>query len=465
MRPHHMLLRTLFFLLLPATMLAQDAPSPLLDSFLKAEATYKRFNGNVLVARGGQVLYERSVGYRNFDTKEPLDANSLFDLASVSKQFTAMGILLLREDGRLQLTDTLRHFFPELPYSGVTLQQMLTHSSGLPDYEAAMAQGWNPGKVAFNADMIRFLATEKPAMEFAPGTRWAYSNTAYALLASVIEKVAAQPLRAFLDTRIFTPLGMKRSRIYNTRRSAPEAIPDYAFGYLWSDSLGRWMLPDSLPQFRFVHTLDGIQGDGVVNSTTSDLLLWNRALQASTLLPPARQQEMLRAQFVVDSAAGTGYGYGVFTGHSPFGPVRYHSGGWPGYTTYLWYAADSDLTIIVLSNNGSNAPAVATALAHLLHGRPVEFPYTHKEIAIDTALLRRYAGRYTMTAPFELFVRNGVLYRGGRTPMALKPESATKFFYADGSDRQLEFATGPGGELLHAWFINNGIRTELKKLP
>ncbi|GAA4344763.1 serine hydrolase [Flaviaesturariibacter amylovorans] len=460
-----MLRPLLLLLLLPASLLAQDAPVALLDSFMKAEAAHKRFNGNVLVARGSKVLYEGSFGYRNFDTKEPLDAESLFDLASVSKQFTAMGILMLREEGRLQLTDSLYRYFPELPYRNVTLHQLLTHTSGLPDYESLMAQHWDPDKIAFNADMIRFLATEKPKPEFAPGAKWSYSNTGYALLASIIEKVSGQPLQAFLKNRIFSPLGMKRSRVYNTRRSAPEAIPNYALGYVWSDSAGRWMIPDSLPRYRYVHTLDGIVGDGVVNATTRDLLRWNRALQAATLLPAGRQLEMLRAHFPVDTTAGTAYGYGVFLGPAPYGPQRYHSGGWPGYTTYLSHTADKDFSIIVLSNNGSNAPAVATALAHLLHGLPVEFPYVHTEIPMETALLERYVGRYTGVGLLELYVQDGKLYRKGRVPVQLKPESATKFFYGDGSDRQLEFATDPDGRVHRAWFINNGIRTELKKLP
>ena len=134
-----------------------------MDEYLAGQQKYFRFNGNVLVAEKGNIIFQRSYGYAHFDSQRLLNDSSVFELASVSKQFTAAGILLLKDRGQLQLTDSLRHYFPELPYANITIWHMLTHTSGLPDYESAMNARWDPSVIAFNNDMFAFLAAEKPA--------------------------------------------------------------------------------------------------------------------------------------------------------------------------------------------------------------------------------------------------------------------------------------------------------------
>lgn len=196
----------------------------------------------------------------------------VLNLGSVSKQFTALSILLLREQGKLSLSDSLRKFFPELPYGGITVRHLLTHTSGLPDYIETMVAKWDHKKVAFNADMIGFLSREKPPILFKPGQRWEYSNTGYAMLASIVEKTSGQTFAQFTAQHIFKPLGMSRSRVYNTRYSAPEVISDFAYGVVYSDSLGKYVRPDQLPQSDMVYYLDGIQGQGRIHSTVGDLL-------------------------------------------------------------------------------------------------------------------------------------------------------------------------------------------------
>lgn len=214
-----------------------------LDKYLSAQAKHFHFNGNVLVAEKGKVVLQKSYGYANFDTQRSLNDSSVFELASVSKQFTATAILMLKDRGKLKLTDSLRHYFPELPYHDITIYQMLTHTSGLPDYEGAMNEKWDRSKIAFNRDMIAFLAKEQLPLLFAPGTRWEYSNTAYAILASIIEKVSGQSFHDFMAQHIFKPLGMTHSRIYNTRRSLKDTIPNYAYGFIYSNRLKNQRFP------------------------------------------------------------------------------------------------------------------------------------------------------------------------------------------------------------------------------
>jgi CubicO group peptidase (beta-lactamase class C family) len=433
-----------------------------LDAFLSGQANHYNFNGNVLVAENGEIVFQKSYGFADFDTKRLLNDSSVFELASVSKQFTATGILLLKDKGKLKLTDSLRQYFPELPYSNITIWHMLTHTSGLPDYEEAMNEKWDRSKIAFNNDMIAFLAKEKLPVLFAPGTKWTYSNTAYAILASIIEKVSGQTFKDYMAENIFGPLEMKHSRIYNTRRSLKDTIANYAFGFVYNDSLKKHFMPDSLADFSFVIYLDGIQGDGVVNSTTADLLKWDRAVKNHTLLREETQKEMLKGQAIIDTVKNSQYGFGVFMEKNDFGNIIAHSGGWPGYTTFLARNADKDQTYIILSNNSSNSPAACNTLQHIMAGKQVVMPYEHKEIIMDSVTLNQFTGKYKTTNEITLERKGTKLFRVLPNGMSLelKPESATKFFYSDGSDRQLEFEIGADKKIIKTWQIAYGVKTE-----
>lgn len=437
-----------------------------MDEYLTGLQKYYRFNGNVLVAENGTIIFQKSYGSANFDTDRMLNDSSVFELASVSKQFTATGILLLIDKGKLSLTDSLRKFFPELPYSNITIRHMLTHTSGLPDYFWLMIEKWDKTKIAFNNDMISFLAKEKPPTAFEPGKKWEYSNTAYVILASIIEKVSGQSFSDFMTENIFQPLGMKYTRIYNTRRSLKDTIPNYAYGFNYNDSLKKYVLPDNDTNTRFVIYMDGLQGDGIVNSTTGDLLKWDRAVKNHSLLKEETQNEMVKGQAIIDTIKNTTYGYGVFVEKNDFGNILSHSGGWPGYTTSIARNTDKDQTYIVLSNNSSPSPTISNALQHIMAGKEIVTAYEHKEITGDSASLAVFAGDYELNGnKMKLEQRGKKLYRINQSgELELKQESPTKFFYSDGSDRQIEFEIDTDKKVAKAWIINFGIKTELKKL-
>ena len=285
-----------------------------------------------------------------------------------------MSILILKEQHKLSLSDSLRKFFPQLPYSGITIRHLLTHTSGLPDYFSPMLTDWDHNKVAFNADMIRFLAQLKRPVRFKPGQKWQYSNTAYALLASIVEQVSGVSFAQFTAQYIFKPLGMSRSRAYNTRRTSSEEIPDYAYGYVYADSLNRYLVPDSLPNLQFVYYMDGIQGDGTVNSTVGDLLKWDRAIRNHALLSKAMQEEMVSGQVLADTVTKWYYGYGIGVGQRDNKNCIGHGGTWPGYRTNLIRYLDEDITINVLSNYESKSYDISQTLADILLDKPVMFP-------------------------------------------------------------------------------------------
>jgi CubicO group peptidase (beta-lactamase class C family) len=341
---------------------------------------------------------------------------------------------------------------------------MLTHTSGLPDYESTMIEKWDRSKIAFNSDMIAFLAKEKIAAVFEPDKKWEYSNTAYAILASIIEKVSGQSFGDFMKQNIFQPLGMTHTRIYNTRRSLKDTIANYAYGFVYNDSLKKYFLPDSIADLKYVIYLDGLQGDGVVNSTTEDLLKWDRAIKHHTLLKEETQNEMLKGQSIEDTIKNIRYGYGVFLEKNELGNIISHSGGWPGYATFLARNTDNDQTIIVLSNNNSNSPALSATLQNIMAGKPVVMPYEHKEVSIDSTALDKFTGTYKTTSLIKLERRGTKLFRvlPNGSSLELKPEPATKFFYSDGTDRQIEFELDANKKITKAWLIAYGVKTELK---
>ena len=437
-----------------------------LDEYFTAQLHLYHFNGNVLVAEKGKIIFQKSYGFADYKKERLLNDSSVFELASVSKQFTATAILLLKDRGKLKLTDSLRYYFPELPYYNISLQQMLTHVSGLPDYESAMTGKWNPDKVAFNADMIAFLANEKPPVYFAPGAKWLYSNTAYAILASIVEKVSGQTFAAFLAKNIFEPLSMTHSRVFNTRRSTSDTIANYAYGYVFDDKQKKYVLPDSVPDLRFVYYLDGIQGDGIVNSTTGDLLKWDRAIKNHSILSEESQKAMITGQSIIDTARNYRYGYGLFVEKNELGNIISHSGGWPGYATMLTRNIDKDFTIIILSNNESHTGGMSIAVQHILAGNPVVMPTTHKAILLDSNALEAFTGVYKANSELTIERRGTQLFRilpnGAAT--ALSPESSTHFFYDDGSDRQIQFEMDSNNKVRKAWVIAFGVKTELIKI-
>jgi CubicO group peptidase (beta-lactamase class C family) len=432
-----------------------------IDTYLRGQAQHFKFNGNVLVAEKGKISYQKSFGVSDYQTKAPLNDSSVFELASVSKQFTAAGILLLERQGKLALNDSLRKFFPELPYS-VSLHQMLTHTSGLPDYEYAMGAKWDRTKIAFNRDLIRFLAAEKLPVNFKAGKKWEYSNTGYALLASVIEKVSGMSYKEFLATNIFRPLDMKHTRVYNTRRSG-ERLENYAYGFVWSDSLERFVMPDSLPSHRFVYYLDGIVGDGTVNSTANDLLKWDRALAGGTLLEGASVAKMTSPHALSDTLSSVSYGYGLFVGKDEFGNYVSHSGSWPGYATGVVRHTDADKTIIILSNNESPAIFIQKGIANILFGQAVTLPYQHTATQLDSASLDLFTGSFAFNGwSFDIIRERDTLFQvfGPGYRRTYLPESPSKIFPIDGQDIQFEVERNDKGELKH-YVIAYGVKEEM----
>ena len=321
-----------------------------LDSLFGALYKQKMFNGNVLIADKGKIIFEKSYGLANEQTGQKINNQTIFELASVSKQFTAMGIVLLEKQGKLNYNDKISKYIPELAFYGnISIRNLLNHTGGLPDYIEFFEQKWDKTKIATNQDIVNVFAKYKPEVIFQAGEKYEYSDTGYTLLALIIERVSGRAFGQFLSENIFQPLKMKNTFIYRSRFE-PKKIDNYALGYV-TDSLGHKVLPNSFGKEFYTYYLDGIVGDGTVNATTADLLKWDRALYTDKLID-SKDKELLFNSVKTNDGKETNYGFGWFVGNSKkYGKIVYHSGGWPGYSTYIERHLDNDKTIIILQNH------------------------------------------------------------------------------------------------------------------
>jgi CubicO group peptidase (beta-lactamase class C family) len=316
------------------------------DSLLQ---TIPDFSGVVLVASNGKSVYHRAVGYRNFETKEANDTTTIFELASVSKQFTAAIIQLLQQEGVLAYDDPMEKYLLGIPYSGITIRHLLNHTSGLPDYQAIMDQHWDKSKVANNNDIIEYLIRYHPPKRFEPGEEYEYSNTGYVLLASIAEKASGNDFIKMCQTAIFQPLLMTSTNIRTLNEK--KSIINFAWGHMYVAEKQRYVQADSFPSSNYTLWLGNRKGPGRISSTTSDLLRWDQALYSERILTNNSKREAFSpAKLKNDSISNYGFGWELRVDPT-LGKVVSHTGDNPGYKTIIIRFLDQNKTIIVLNNN------------------------------------------------------------------------------------------------------------------
>ncbi|KAA5532252.1 serine hydrolase [Taibaiella lutea] len=428
------------------------------DSLFNSLHATGKFNGNVLLAENGKVLYEKSFGFANQTTKAPLNENSIFELASCSKQFTAMAIALLQQQGKLNVDDDFTKYIPELNfYKNITISNLIYHTSGIPDYMQldSMWMDWDEHKIANNGDVIKKFVQYKPALLFTTGSKHEYSNTGYALLASIIERASGMSFGDYLQKNIFKPLKMDHSFVYN-RRYAPKKVDNYAFGYVMDDSLNKLVLPDSYMYTQYVYNFDGIVGDGCVNSTVNDLLKWDDALYTNKLLPATVMKTIFESGKLNDGTP-TNYGFGWFIKDKPDGTkIVSHSGGWPGYITYIERNMTSHKTIILLQNGPGVIPTKEIRL--IMDGKPIPAAPVYNEIKLPENTLSAYTGQYKLDEEFILTVtKEGTqLYAQatGQNKFPIYAYAPDKFFVKV-VDAHMEFIT-EGGKITKMMFHQGG---------
>ncbi len=330
-----------------------NAINPLYKNML----VQKGFNGAILAAKNGDIVFEDYHGFANFKTKELINSNTPFHLASISKTFTAMTTLRMMEQGKLSLEDDVKKYLPTFPYTNVSIKDLLTHRSGLPNYIYFMEGGReiqyvrklnrrgrsvlvrsaviNKGKgfvgLATNEDVLDWMVNKKPSIEASPNRVFKYCNTNYVLLALIVEKVTGMTFPQYMKDSVFTPLGMTNSFIFT-----PKDIPSYLPSYMGSK-------PAPIEKFDFVF------GDKCVYSTVRDMLQWDKALYEGSFVSKPTLDLAFKG-YSNEHRGEHNYGLGWRLLIEPTQTIVYHNGWWHGNNTVFTRLVKDSATLIILGN-------------------------------------------------------------------------------------------------------------------
>jgi CubicO group peptidase (beta-lactamase class C family) len=306
-------------------LLAFGARADQIDRYVETQLQRQHIPGlSLVVIRNGRVVKMRGYGLANLELKVPATPDTVFEIGSITKQFTATAIMLLVEQGKIDLSDPAGKYLPQLPdaWKAVTIRQLLNHTSGIPDYEEIM--GYDGYRNPMTAEQVIALAAGKP-MDFQSGTNWNYSNTGYFLLTMILEKVGGEPYASFVQRRILVPAGMT-----HTRSSDPvDVIPDRASGYVFEKG--------------HIENRDPMQptatgGAGMLVSTVKDLARWNAVLDRESILENSSYAQIWLNASLADGSP-SGYGFGWFVSPMREHRSQSHSGGTAGFSSNILHIA------------------------------------------------------------------------------------------------------------------------------
>jgi CubicO group peptidase (beta-lactamase class C family) len=320
---------------------------------------FKGFNGSILVSKYGKIIFDTAIGYSNFSLKDTLSLHSSFHLASLSKQFTAMAIMILRDRGKLDFDDPVVKYIPDIPYQDITIRQLMNHTSGVPNiinYIPTFLNYWDSCELAKNSDIVYMLQKSKPRLQFKPGKRFLYSNTGYILLAVIVEQISQMPFEKFLEENIFIPVQMKDTKVFSAVNNCE--VPNRVFGY----GVNRWAH----------HSIDdddirnGLIGDKGVYSSIIDLYKWDQALYTDLLVNPAILEEAFQYG-TVSSGRRINYGFG-WRKSKDDSQIVYHFGHWRGFKACIVrFTTDKNLIIILNNTGNKRIKHLARAISNVLY--------------------------------------------------------------------------------------------------
>jgi CubicO group peptidase (beta-lactamase class C family) len=406
-----------------------------IESYMKTAVAFEKFSGAILVAYDGKPLLSRGYGLANVELDAPNTPDTVFRLASLTKQFTAASVMMLQERGKLKVDDAICRHLPDCPaaWQPITVGQLMNMTSGIPGPTAADIGAVRGLPVPLDQWME---ATRKKPLEFSPGTEFRYANSGYVLLGLIIERLSGKSYGEFLQENIFGPLGMNQSGYENPLR----IIKNRATGY-------RQLPGEEIANVPYAELL-ALYAAGGVYSTTKDLLLWDQALYGEKLLSRRSIQAMATAG--KEMLPGKGYGFGWWMREQHGRLEIAHGGNLAGFITYLARYPSDGVTVIVLSNNGRGSSGkISGVLGAIVFGAPYELAYERKAVPIGSPVLDRYVGEYRFQHPPTTIVvtnENGRLFsqRNREAKVEMFAESESRFFLKS-EDIQFRFQSGPNG--------------------
>jgi len=386
------------------------------DKLLTEQFKPTESGATALATQKGKTIYQKAFGQANLELNVPMQPSMVFRIGSITKQFTAVAILQLMEQGKLSLEDEITKFIPDYPTHGhkITVEHLLTHTSGIKSYTDMKEFGDVIQKDMKPEDLINFFKNQP--MDFAPGTQWHYNNSGFFLLGYIIEKVSGKTYPDYVEQVFFKPLGMTHSYYGNDAK----LIPNRAAGY----ERGKDGVQNASPM-----SMTLPYAAGSIQSTVEDLWKWHQAVHAYQLV----RKETLEKAFTPYKLANgkpTNYGYGWFLGDIQGSPTIEHGGGINGFLTSSIYLPKEDVFVAVFSNSTAKSPDnVAAKLA----AWAIDKPYNFKEVALDENTLKGYIGVYENPEAGQRIIsmENGKLYsqRTGGSKSLIKPYEKDKFFF------------------------------------
>lgn len=431
-----------FALSVPMVLFGQADPAKQVDAIFQQWNNTSGPGAAVSVIRDGHVILEKGYGLADLEYDVPIKPDTIFHVASVSKQFTAMALLLLEQDGKLSIDDEIHKYLPELPDYGhaITIRNLLQHTSGIRDQWQTLAlAGWSLEDVITQDQILRMLFRQKE-LNFAPGSEHLYSNGGYTLAAEIVTRVSGKPFPEFCAARIFKPLGMTHTHFH---QDLDQIVKNRSYSYSKTDT-GYANAPLNYANV----------GATSLFTTATDLTRWLDNFREPVVggkAAIARQQE----QAVLSDGKKIDYALGVSIGKNRGLKTIAHSGGDAGFRSYVCWYPDQQLGIAVVSNLGTFNPGkVANQVATVYLGSKME-PETTPDpgkrtfVTADPAVLTTFAGKYPLPKigqTLVVVVESGKLLAAGpvKPPLELKPLSASRF-YAEPLDAELEFIPAPNG--------------------
>lgn len=343
---------------------------PMVDAYMQAAIEHDQFSGTVLIARDGVPLVSKGYGMANYELSVPNSPATVFGIASLTKQFTALAVMQLQERGKLKTSDRICEYLDDCPGSWqvITIHQLLTHTSGIPNFSSKPDWDEKISLQSYTRQGFVDVFRDDP-LQFAPGEKLKYSNSGYYLLGLIIERASKKTFAKFLEEEIFVPLGMKNSGLEDLRT----LVPNHASGYY--TSLNSFVKP---PYMNAVSAYS----NGGMHSTTGDLLLWDAALYSDKLVSRKSRDEIF-TPFM------EGYGYGWKIGKKFDRPITEHSGSHNGFSTFILRFPSEHVTVIVLSNSDrTSATKAAYNLAAMVFGETVNFPKPQLRDVMTATILK-----------------------------------------------------------------------------
>lgn len=427
---------------------AQNITSKL-DSLVSAYAATNKFSGSVLVAKQGAVLLNKGYGPREAAARLPNTENTIFQIGSVTKQFTTAIIQKLQEEKKLSVQDKVSKFFPDFPKGdSITIEHLMTHTSGIYSYTSDRNFMSTEVSKPQTREKMMALFKDKPLV-FSPGTSWQYSNSAYSLLGYIIEEVTKKPYEQVVREYIFQPVEMTHSGFDFTNLKRPEK----ATGYFVLNDVDTVKSPivDSSVAY----------SAGSIFSTTGDLYRWHKALQNYTILSKQLQE---KAYTPVRNKYGYGWGIDSIEGKR----VVAHSGGIHGFTSNFTRMPEEDIVVIFLSNNASPALYEMTnKIFDAFYNKPYTLPSVKKAITLNNEKLQEYVGEYEIRPDLHLIItiKDGQLH-GQPTGQAAATIFAEKedHFFVKNPDVQLQFKRNEQKQVTSFILFQNGTELDCKKI-